>query len=185
MGFRMLRTAAALVTVLLLAGCVPREPVITPEPDPASTPVFASDEEALAAATEAYARYLEVSDQIFTEGGVEAQRMAAVATGEKLKVELASFSEFMAGGFRGTGNTTFEAATLQEYDQNAVEGERAIVVYLCEDISQTDVLSSSGESVVSADRPSRVKYEVAFDLIPPNSTLLFVSDKVPWSNEPC
>ncbi len=64
-------TSIALVAlaVLLLSGCLPPQTTVTPTPEATAAPVFASDEEALAAATAAYAAYLAMSDQIFAEGG--------------------------------------------------------------------------------------------------------------------
>ena len=62
--------ALAALVVSLFSGCIPTEPLAdTPAPQPTSTPVFASEEEALAAAVEAYAGYLEMSDLIASEGG--------------------------------------------------------------------------------------------------------------------
>ncbi len=185
MGFRMLPSAAALAVVMLLAGCVPGEPVVTPEPDPDVTPVFASDEEALAAATDAYTKYLEVSDQIFADGGDDADRLRAVLTGDKLRAELSSFAEFRANGYRGTGQTSFDGATLQAHDPSALNGERIVVIYVCDDLSATDVLDAAGKSIVSEARPSRIKYEVAFDLDSAESKLLLVSSKEKWSEQQC
>jgi hypothetical protein len=43
-----------LLITLVLAGCTQPDPMPTPPPTPSASPVFASDEEALAAAEEAY-----------------------------------------------------------------------------------------------------------------------------------
>ena len=56
-----LALAAVTVTVaVLLSGCVPQGPEVTPPPESSTAPIFASDEEALAAATEAYEAYQSV-----------------------------------------------------------------------------------------------------------------------------
>ena len=52
-----MRVTAALAVVLLLTGCSLASPEVAPTPTPSATPVFASEEEALAAAEEAYAAY--------------------------------------------------------------------------------------------------------------------------------
>ncbi|MEO7349354.1 MAG: hypothetical protein ABIW32_05800, partial [Terrimesophilobacter sp.] len=91
MGNRMLRPAVLLVATLLLSGCVPSEPVITPVPEPSVTPIFASDDEALAAATDAYAKYLEVSDAIFASGGQGIEQLSEVLAGKQLQVEKDGF----------------------------------------------------------------------------------------------
>ena len=149
MGFRMLRTAAALVTVLLLAGCVPREPVITPEPDPASTPVFASDEEALAAATEAYARYQQILDSAL--GTHDGTKIESVAIDPALANALELVATYDERGWRQVGQSSIGSTRLasSELDQSRVQ------IYLCHDLEGVGVLDADGESVVSADRPSQ------------------------------
>ena len=61
-------SAAALAVALVLVGCVPTTTPASPAPRPSATPVFATEAEALAAATEAYAAYVRVSDQILADG---------------------------------------------------------------------------------------------------------------------
>ena len=76
-------TAAAALLVLLLAvllsGCASTtepQPTLTPTATDAA-PLFASDEEALAAATEAYAAYQAVSTEIAKLSGEEGQPSAS------------------------------------------------------------------------------------------------------------
>ena len=180
MGFRMLRTAAALVTVLLLAGCVPREPVITPEPDPASTPVFASDEEALAAATEAYARYLEVSDQIAQDGGSRVDRISSHVTVDQGFKEIENFGDLKDSGRIIQGPTKFDTLTLQQH-LTAADGTETVTVYLCLDVSSTLVLDVDGNDVTPVDRTNRLPLEVEFEVARSEPKELLVSRSEPWS----
>ncbi|HWU47090.1 MAG TPA: hypothetical protein VN133_10080, partial [Humibacter sp.] len=63
---RVLSVASGVLGALLLggvlAGCTPSAPKPTHSPTASRTPMFASDEEALKAATDAYAAYLKMSD---------------------------------------------------------------------------------------------------------------------------
>ena len=59
---RGMRVLAVIGVVLLLAGCVQTGTKDASTPAPSVTPVFASEEEALAAAEEAYACLLYTSD---------------------------------------------------------------------------------------------------------------------------
>lgn len=187
MRFRLSRPAATLAAglalVLLLAGCVPPDPIITPEPGPGATPVFASDEEALAAATDAYAKYVKVTDEVFQDPGSDLFQLSEVSTGDLLKSNIDRFQEARAKKWRSVGQTKFDQVTLQKYDVGSF-GEAIVVTYLCEDISAVDVLDASGHSVVSANRPDRVLYEVTFDLSA-DKTHLKVSNRVPWSRDSC
>jgi hypothetical protein len=171
---------AVLAVVFALTGCHPPTPSkMRGWPD--TRPVFSSEEEALAAAEEAYREYVRVADQIFVEGGAHPERLAEVATGEQLATELTGFAEIAASGYRSTGGTLFDQLRIQSVAPPNVN-KAAVIVYLCEDVSFVDVLDSSGRSVVSASRPNRVTYEVSFDLVAPRRPSLVVSLKVPWSD---
>jgi len=64
---RLTLAVAPLLLALALAGCTESTRLPPPEPPAAGEPLFASDEEALAAATAAYEEYLEVSNAVFRE----------------------------------------------------------------------------------------------------------------------
>ena len=71
-----LGVATTLALGLALAACSTGGTPLPPAPSPSVTPVFASDEEALAAAKDAYTAYLKVSDQILVDGGANPDRIA-------------------------------------------------------------------------------------------------------------
>jgi hypothetical protein len=178
-----LRPAAAavvLVAALSATACTPPpEPPRTPAPS--STPLFASDEEALAAAEAAYAAYVEVTDNIFHDGASDLTELETVAVGRQLINDRSGFEEIAEEGYRSVGNTQFSQTELQQYSPN--RGKAVVVVYLCEDVSDVDVFDPAGNSIVQEDRPDRVKYEVTFDA--GNSASLLVSDRVPWRDGQC
>jgi hypothetical protein len=174
-----------LVTALAATGCTPEAPRANEKPTPTSTPLFASDEEALAAAEEAYAAYLAVTDQIFADGGTDTSMLGAVATGSQLEVDENGFRDVVSKGLRSVGQTTFTDAELQRYSTDVAELEAAVTVYLCEDVSGVDVVDASGLSVVQQDRPDRVRYEVTFDWTGSRPPELLVSDRDPWRGGEC
>lgn len=167
---------------MLLSGCAKPDPVVTPAPASSSKPLFASDADALAAATKAYAAYVSMADRVFMDGGVAAERMQSVATGAQLAADRKGFQEVMSEGEHSTGGTTFDQVKLQ---QQSTRGSAAVVIYVCEDISAVDVLDQQGKSLVSADRPNRVVYEITFDSQDPKSSKLLVSLKQPWGDQGC
>ncbi len=147
--------APTLLAAVLLTGCLAPDPVPTPPPTDAA-PVFASDEEALAAAEEAYGRYLAVVDAIFSEGGASPERLLAHVSEDVYEQELPGFERIASNGWRGTGSTSF-ALTLQSFD------DATVVVYSCDDVSSTDLLDASGRSIVKEGRLEHVPFEVVFD----------------------
>jgi hypothetical protein len=145
-----------LLITLVLAGCTQPDPMPTPPPTPSAVPVFASDEEALAAAEEAYGKFLSATDAVIRDGGAAPERVEAYLSPELYDREVAGYEQLAQNGWHGVGSTTFEL-TLQYYD------EQRVVTYACDDVSETDVLDSNGNSVVLESRATRVAYEVEFD----------------------
>ena len=179
--------AAALVLFAALAatGCTP-EPAKPHTPAPSSTPLFASDEEALAAAEEAYAAYVAVNDQVYEDGGVGAERLEQVATGAQLEADTLGMNEVARLGYHSSGKTSFDNISLQQYQPDAADGVSVVTVYLCQDVSGIDVFDPSGNSVVLETRPDRTKFEVSFDRADSASERsLLVSNRSPWSEQSC
>jgi hypothetical protein len=146
-----------LLTALLLAGCTDPSPMPTPPSTPSQTPVFASDEEALAAAEEAYGEYLATADAILNEGGANPERLLQFVSDDVYADEKPGLERVADLGWHGTGQTTF-TLTLQQYD------EARVVAYSCDDVSATDLRDGSDQSVVRPGRMTRVPFEVQFDV---------------------
>ena len=177
-----MRTAPALLTVLAvclaLTGCVPDDDPIVLDPEPSVSPIFESDEEALAAAEEAYGAYLAVVDQIRMDGGSNANRLEEVATDPVLSSELAGFAELVTRGHRTVGLTSYDTVSLQQFDRFA--SVAVVLIYVCEDFTAVDVVDADGVSVVGADRQLRWPLVVGFDS---NAGTLKVSTVDDWTGE--
>ena len=104
-----------------------------PPPTPSVEPLFASDEEALAAAEEAYAAYLAMSDEIAGDGGADPERIAPFVTTERLRDELDSVRRLLARtGFTQSGATTFDPLTASS---SVDDGAARSSFYACWDAS--------------------------------------------------
>jgi hypothetical protein len=158
-----LRPAAAavvLVAALSATACTPPpEPPRTPAPS--STPLFASDEEALAAAEAAYAAYLKVSDQITSEGGESPERIDKYVAPDLRDSARSSLAAFRHRNVHTAGSSTFDSTQLQrvEYRKNGVA---EVAIYACLDIEQVRLISESGSDVTPADRDNRLPLELSF-----------------------
>ncbi|WP_022886251.1 hypothetical protein [Glaciibacter superstes] len=169
---------ACTLVLAALSGCTPTP---APTPIPTSTtdaPVFESDEEALAAATEAYAAYQAMSNTIAQEGGRAPERISEFSTGAVLKSEVESFSKMEENGFHGTGDLSFDSFSIQSAD--LVDG--IIQAYLCLDVSGTDVVDSTGASVVPVDRPLRLPLQVGL-VNSDDAKQLLIEESESWSGE--
>jgi len=150
--------ALVLVGMLALTGCVDGDRLPTLPPTPTSTPIFASEEEALAAAEDAYAAYLEMSNLISSEGGVQSERIAALVTEDRLESELRAFETLRSSNLRVVGAATFDVMEVQRADDlgNGYE----VVFYACWDGSGSRVINSDGVDITPGDRIERVVLEV-------------------------
>jgi len=174
--------SAAMLVALSLSGCFAQEtPDATSSPSPSTTPVFASEEEALAAATEAYGNYQELETEIFGAGGTAAARIEAVSTRAALDEALAGFARFEHDGLHSVGEPSFTIAKLQHVSPPAGNGYDVVGAYLCLDVSGVDVLDSKGTSVVSPTRNSIQAYEISFDQQVGSSDSLVLSSREIWT----
>jgi len=151
------------LTVAALASCAnPGEPGEPPGPEPSVTPVFASEEEALEAARDAYQAYLDVSNAVGQAGWMDTSAFESVERGEALDNELKTVSRYRASGWRLLGSSAFDSLSIQQINDFGA-GSLDLVIYLCLDVSGVDVVDASGTSVVEPDRPERQALEVEMD----------------------
>ncbi|CAN5230047.1 hypothetical protein BH09ACT1_BH09ACT1_06240 [soil metagenome] len=174
---RPLAFAALALIAVALTGCA--QPAKQARPSPTPTPLFATDADALAAATKAYARYLQVTEEVLKDGGRDADRLRAVATGEQLKAELAGFRSAQKNDWTGSGAQTFSGLVDLKFRPNG-----KVQVQLCENDSQVEIIGKDGGSVISETRRPSTLYVVRF-VKSASSPNLVVSFREPISDEPC
>lgn len=143
----------ALLAVLIGAtvGCGSKRP-----PSPTPTPLFASEEEAFAAAEETYSAYADATNATDLMDPATFEPVFAWLVESANESARKTYSGLHAEGLTRSGVTTFDSFTPRDFD-----GER-IRADLCIDVSQVTVVDSSGASVVPIDRPVRQPVEVIF-----------------------
>lgn len=158
----MLAVALVAGAGLMLAGCVPSEPVVTPVDTGATAPIFASDEDALAAAVEAYAKYLAAIQKRSNSGADDFSEISGYVTEDQLERERAAADASLAAGRSTRGAATFDRVKAQQYWQGG--GVDGLVVYLCLDVTDVAVIDATGVDVTPVQRPDRVALEVEFEI---------------------
>jgi hypothetical protein len=174
--------ALTAIAMLALTACQPETTPIVPTPAPSSSPIFASDEEALAAAADAYRAYLEVSDQILADGGKDPDRLREFATDEIVAQEAESYLELEQKKWTATGSTAIDTISLQSLISRASSGETLVTVYACVDVSATSIVDSEGNSVAGEDRRTRFPFQSTFEYDVDLGHLV-LSEKLPWSGD--
>lgn len=160
-GMKRLVGAVAVIGMLALSGCVPEQVIPTLPPTPTDGPLFASEEEALAAATAAYEVYHAVASLIVQEGGAEPERIAPYVTEGRLSEEIESSKFYSDNGFRADGAARVTHTRLQQWVEAA--GVAEIVMYVCLDVSDARVLDASGRDVTPSSRVDVVALEVVME----------------------
>lgn len=165
---RKLLTAVLVVgTALTLTACVPDDPAPTPVPSPSrATPLFATDEEALAAAEKVYREYLAV----VARGDVDSLRL--LTSSSWFAEEQSGLDELSRRGLHFTGESQLRELTLQSrnFDQ--------MTTYACLDMSGSRLLDQAGNDVTPSTRSDLSLFAV--DFVSSGETL--VIDKVElWS----
>lgn len=166
---------------VLLTGCVGAPaPAPTPTEESTVAPIFASDEEALAAAEAAYERFIDTTTMITNNGGATSEELESVATGAALDEESDAAKRFREEGLRTIGTVTFRVHKLQSVARDA-DARTVITVYVCDDLREVDLLNAAGESMVVEGRVVDVPYIVAVTATDANN--LRVSEKELWTRD--
>jgi hypothetical protein len=158
---------------IALAGCAAQQPM----PQQSSIadeqkPLFASDEEALAAAQAAYANYLEVSDQIARDGGANPERLESLVSKELFQESNEVFSTYAKNFIKVEGSTTFDSLHIAEVSP------RSAKFYVCLDVSRTKVLSADDFDITPQERQNRLP--IVFEIKESNSLATIESSEV-WT----
>lgn len=173
--------ALALVAAaaLLLSACTGQPPVVLPSPQSSTAPVFASDEEALAAAEVAYGEYLAASDAITSANGVDPQSIAPLVHHEYLPEVIEVFESYRAEKRHVKGNLNFDSMQLQQYSDD-LSTPATISTYVCLDVSDARLMNEKNKDITPADRADRVALEVVFETEGRTTALLLRSSDV-WT----
>jgi hypothetical protein len=176
------RKAAGLFLVvtatLALAGCVQPSPPVIPTSEPSSTPVFATDAAALAAAKTAFTGYVAASNAIGNDGGGNSQRIAQWVTKNRLVTETSEFSKFAKTGDRLSGSATFSKFSLQQFEQSG--GEVTLTAYVCDVVAGSRLLDSAGRDITPSSRQDVLPLSVRFRSKSKGSRVLLVDGSDPW-----
>ncbi|MBN9607395.1 MAG: hypothetical protein J0G30_12370 [Actinomycetales bacterium] len=168
----MRRSVATLVVAsavaLLATACVPgTNPTPSPTPTVQPTPLFATEEEALAAARDAYSRYLEVAAEVVNEGGRQPENLEEVLTGTQLELETQAANDLASAGAYIEGSARLVSMDVQSFDNTTVQ------TYACVDYSELVLHRANGSVESLAVGDPVVPLELGFRVVA--ETLLLAS----------
>lgn len=169
--------ALTLAVALLASGCTTETPVPTPTAATTAPPIFASEDEALAAAEEIYARYSIASNLVLQEKGDKGpESLARYLHQELLEDVVDEFRQYRKDGIYSKGDIRYDSMRLQSYSDDGVH-EAEIVVYLCIDVSKAFLYDEHGKNVTPPGRPDRVPVVLEFQTVDRTQDLLITSSE--------
>ena len=177
------------LAIVLLSGCTTTPattetsaPTAAKIPDSTQTPpVFASDDEALAAATSAYAAYTTASDSFITNVSDRADTSIfdSLVSSRYLPGVLEGLDDFAKSGRLGLGKSVFDTVSIVSYSDAAL-GQAKVDLYLCADFSGIRVYDTTGQDVTPGSRPDRVPMQVGFVSSENNPPKLLIDREDSW-----
>ncbi|EAR23854.1 hypothetical protein A20C1_13426 [marine actinobacterium PHSC20C1] len=178
----LVHAAGGALLLALLSGCAPSDASTPPEPSSTFVAPYATDEEALAAAEEAYAEYVRVMRESYRPDASDPSALYTVASGGHLMELLSEFEDRVADGRYLLGTQSFDQIVLQRYSRDSSSSEM-IAVYLCDDLSGLSIYRD-GEKIAPDEPIPPTTMQVVFDFNPDSKSLL-VSARDLWSSETC
>lgn len=164
---------AGAMTLSLLAACTPE-----PEPKPTKTALFASEEEAFAAAEETYREYITALDRVSFSDPESFEPAFALTTGEVEATDKEFLTDMHAKGYIQTGETAVLWFRGTEYETE----ESRISALACIDQTKVDVKDATGASVVPPDRPDQ--YVMSLEFVRSDDAVL-IANSTPREGETC
>jgi hypothetical protein len=178
--------AGGLALVLAVSGCAPaaerEEATSAPVMSPTTTGgVFISNDEAVAAASAAYERFTTLEIEVARAGGVGRERFDEVAAEPFLTELNVGYSEMEAAGQRLEGDTTFDAARIQERWLEP-DGEH-ISIFACVDASGIRIFDASGADISKDGQRKRLT--MLIKVVAQSREHVRVTGNDIWSTDDC
>jgi hypothetical protein len=149
--------------------------------EPEDTPLFATEEEAFAAAEETYRAYVDALNQVDLSDPETFEDVYAWTTGEANAGERESLTGMHADGWIVTGATRVISVEGTSYDPDE---SPLIQLAVCSDVSEIEVVNAAGESMVDENRPALQSSAISLVEATESPTSLLIS-AIEGSSEPC
>lgn len=153
------RRRASLAVALVCAGALAMSGC-SGAPAPAkTTPLFASEDEAFAAAEKTYRAYVDALNQVDLSDPKTFEPVFAWTIGDANSEERKTFSAMHADGWIVSGMTR----TTKFIPSLVTLRPVAVTAQVCSDVSDVAVVNGDGVSQVAPDRPDKYVLEVGFE----------------------
>lgn len=159
---------AVILTALTISGC---SAPAGPDPAPVTAPMFASDEEAFAAAEATLEAYVAASNRIDLADPATFEPIFRWTSGELSAAERKGFSKLHAAGAVKRGDEVITAAQLSNVDRKA----GTVSLAVCLDVSAVELTNADGLSRVHESRDDEHALVVEFEPSDASETGLLIN----------
>ena len=177
------RLALVALPLALLAGalsaCTESTRIPPAEPTAEVAPLFATDEEALEAATAAYEEYLVASSAASSDPVSEPVNVIPLVTEQYLEEFKASLAQLNQEGLRTSGSIRLASASLQQQFRDA--SSTTVIAYVCLDVSGARVVADDGSDRTPSERDTSVGLEVVFVTTATTGRTLLIDSSQAWA----
>lgn len=172
-----LALAPAAALLVALVGCSGTPEIPDADPAPSAPPLFATEEEALEAATAVYEEFLAAVDSALANPNSGTDGLAEVASGSALELAIDDVETFQAEGLRITGPRALVSTDLQTVYPGP---ETEVILYACEDVAGVQLIAQDGTPISTEDRADRSIFEVVVVMTTSSRTVL---ERELWDGE--
>ncbi len=145
-----LALAPAAALLVALVGCSDTPEIPDADPAPSASPLFASEEEALEAATAVYEEYVGVSNQVLADGGSDPERVARFLSPDIFESEAAGFAAVATEGTSFEGGTQITGFRLQQV-ADGPDGGADVQLYVC--VTNEGTVRLGRDGMPTAEQP--------------------------------
>ena len=175
---RSLVLPTTLTLLLALAGCSNTAEIPRADASPSASPLFASEDEALEAATAVYAEYNATASAIFQQRGDGVERLKPLLSDQLYEEEAASIQEAVDSGITTKGTSRTTGVELQQYDSGPA-GIASVAFYACSINDQVTALDESGNP--SQEQPEVIEVTLEVIVSSDSDGRLFISRRDFWA----
>lgn len=171
---RTVSTLAFVSGLLGLVACTGPAPALSPTSTP---PVFENEEEALAAVTESYQQFLDISNTILHEGGINPERIDVIASADVAAIEYEAYSRMRDGGYSTRGDITLSGVQIREFYNSPDSVGVVARAFACEIVGSVEILDANGQPQPQPDRLPAIGFEISLGVDPASSGHFLITSK--------
>ncbi len=127
--------------------------------------------------TETYQQFLDISNTILHEGGINPERIEAVASPDVVAIEYEAYSRMRDGGYSTRGDIGLSGVQVREFYSSPDSLGVVARAFACEIIDSVEIFDANGQPQPQPDRQPAVGFGISLGVDPVNSDRFIITSK--------